>query len=69
VLVLDEATSSLDNDTEAAVMQAIEGLSRSLTVVIIAHRLTTIARCDRVIELKRGCIARQTTGPMAAAQS
>ena len=58
VLVLDEATSALDNDTEATVMKSVEDLSRSLTVVMIAHRLSTLERCDRVIQLKHGRIAR-----------
>jgi len=56
VLVFDEATSALDTDTEAAVMEAIEGLSRDLTLVMIAHRLSTLSRCDRVIELANGMI-------------
>ena len=44
ILVLDEATSALDNSTEQAVMSAVDGLSRKLTILIIAHRLTTIQR-------------------------
>ena len=56
VLVFDEATSALDNDTEKAVMAALEGLSEELTIVIIAHRLTTMERCHRVIRLQQGCI-------------
>ena len=56
VIVLDEATSALDNDTEAAVMQTIEMLGREITVLIIAHRLTTLRNCDRVIELAEGSI-------------
>lgn len=51
VLVFDEATSALDNETEQAVMESIEGLSRDLTILIIAHRLTTIRGCDLVIDL------------------
>ena len=51
VIVFDEATSALDNETELAVMQAIEGLSADLTVLIIAHRLTTLKNCDRIVEL------------------
>ena len=54
ILVLDEATSALDNSTEQAVMSAVDGLSRKLTILIIAHRLTTIQRCDRVIKLQHG---------------
>jgi ABC-type multidrug transport system fused ATPase/permease subunit len=50
VLVLDEATSALDNTTEQSVMDTIEGLKRDLTVIIIAHRVTTVRRCDRIVE-------------------
>jgi ATP-binding cassette, subfamily B, bacterial PglK len=57
LLVFDEATSALDSETEEAVMKAIEELSQELTIVIIAHRLTTVQRCDRVIRLDHGCIA------------
>jgi len=57
VIVLDEATSALDTATEEAVMAALEGLSRQLTVVMIAHRLSTVSRCDRVIRLQQGYIA------------
>ena len=51
VLIFDEATSALDNETEQAVMEAIEGLGGDLTIMIIAHRLTTLKGCDQVIEL------------------
>lgn len=54
VLVFDEATSSLDNITEQAVMHAIEWLSKELTIVIIAHRLSTVQNCDRVIQIEMG---------------
>lgn len=54
ILVLDEATSSLDNDTEAAVMDAINGLHGKKTMVIIAHRLSTIEHCDLVYEVNGG---------------
>lgn len=57
LLVLDEATSALDNQTEAEVMEAIEGLDRNITVIIIAHRLSTVQRCDRVVLLDKGHIA------------
>lgn len=56
VLVFDEATSALDTTTEQSVMAAIEGLSRELTIVLIAHRLSTVERCDRVIRLDRECL-------------
>lgn len=54
VLVFDEATSALDSETEAAVMQAIEGLGRDLTIVLIAHRLTTLQGCDIIYRLDNG---------------
>ena len=54
VLVFDEATSALDNVTEQSVMDAIEGLTRRLTIVLIAHRLTTVRRCDVIFELEHG---------------
>ncbi len=52
VLVLDEATSALDNDTESAVMEAIDSLAGTKTLLIIAHRLTTIRNCEIVYEIK-----------------
>lgn len=52
VLILDEATSALDTETEAAVMEAIEALKGTITMIIIAHRLTTIRKCDRIYEIK-----------------
>ncbi|MFM7219549.1 MAG: ABC transporter ATP-binding protein [Nodosilinea sp.] len=59
VMILDEATSALDNATEREVMAAIEGLSGELTIILIAHRLTTVERCDQVIELHQGQVAAQ----------
>lgn len=59
VIVLDEATSALDNATEAAVMDAVYATSRDVTVLIIAHRLTTLRTCDRIIELDGGRIVRE----------
>jgi ATP-binding cassette, subfamily B, bacterial PglK len=59
VLVLDEATSALDNATERSVMDAIEGLDRDLTILLIAHRLTTVQRCDTIVELKQGRVVAQ----------
>jgi ATP-binding cassette subfamily B protein len=57
VLVFDEATSALDNATEQSVMEAIDGLARDLTVLLIAHRLSTVRRCDVIVELKDGLVA------------
>ena len=54
VLVLDEATSALDSATEQAVMNSLEGLSGDLTIVMIAHRLSTVKKCDRIISLQDG---------------
>ncbi len=59
VLILDEATSALDNATERSVMDAIDGLSRDLTVIIIAHRLSTVRRCDTILELEHGRLVAQ----------
>lgn len=56
VLVFDEATSALDTETEAAVMQAMESLGRDLTIVLIAHRVTTLKGCDVIYRLDRGSI-------------
>ncbi len=61
ILVLDEATSALDNDTEAAVMEAIDSLKGQKTIIIIAHRLTTIKNADTTYEVKDGKVE-QTTG-------
>ncbi len=61
VLVFDEATSALDNITEKSVMEAIEALNRELTLIIIAHRLTTIKQCDFIIELENGKVVAQGT--------
>jgi len=53
VLVFDEATSSLDNQTEQAVMDSIEALDKNLTIMIIAHRLTTLKGCDKIVKLSQ----------------
>ena len=61
VLVLDEATSALDTTTEQSVMNAIEGLDRDLTILLIAHRLTTVRGCDTIVELEHGQVVAQGT--------
>jgi len=53
-LVLDEATSALDNRTESEVIEALEVVGRRCTTVVIAHRLSTVKRCDRIYEFDRG---------------
>ena len=52
ILVLDEATAALDNDTEEEVMKAIEALQGYKTLIIVAHRLTTVRKCDVIYEVK-----------------
>jgi ATP-binding cassette, subfamily B, bacterial PglK len=54
ILVMDEATSSLDNETEQAVMDAINELARKKTIIIIAHRMSTIDKCDYVYKVSEG---------------
>jgi ABC-type bacteriocin/lantibiotic exporter with double-glycine peptidase domain len=56
VLVMDESTSALDNRTEAEVMREIQELKAQATLVIIAHRLTTVQSCDRIYLLEHGRI-------------
>ncbi|AXR69312.1 ABC transporter ATP-binding protein [Leptospira mayottensis] len=58
VIVFDEATSALDNETERAIMKSIEGLGKDLTVLMIAHRLSTVKNCDQIIVLNAGKIER-----------
>ena len=54
ILVLDEATSALDNETETAVMEAIDSLQGSKTLIIVAHRLSTIRNCNKIYEINGG---------------
>lgn len=62
ILVLDEATSALDGETENAVMESIEALQGKKTLIIVAHRLTTISGCDRIFEIVDGkALERQKT--------
>ena len=61
VLLFDEATSALDNTTEREVMRAIEGLGGDLTILLIAHRITTVRHCDTIVELDQGRIVMQGT--------
>ena len=57
VLIFDEATSALDNETERAIMEAIDDLGRDLTILIIAHRLSTLTGCDQVVEVSNNGIS------------
>jgi ABC-type bacteriocin/lantibiotic exporter with double-glycine peptidase domain len=57
VLVMDEATSSLDHETEREIVEEIKHLKRKKTLIVIAHRLTTVQHCDRIYRLEKGRIA------------
>ncbi|MBE9201502.1 MULTISPECIES: ABC transporter ATP-binding protein [unclassified Nodularia (in: cyanobacteria)] len=61
ILILDEATSALDSESEALVQEALERLMQNRTVFIIAHRLSTVRRCDRILVLERGQIVESGT--------
>jgi ATP-binding cassette, subfamily B, bacterial len=61
ILILDEPTSALDVATEALVIAAIEALTRGRTTLVIAHRLSTVRRCDRIVVLRDGAIAEEGT--------
>lgn len=61
ILVLDEATSALDNETEAAVMSAIDSLQGQVTMIIVAHRLTTVRNCDCLYEVGNKTIVKKDT--------
>ena len=54
LLVMDEATSALDNSTERAVMEAVHNLGKKMTIILIAHRLTTVRQCDCIFLIERG---------------
>ncbi|WP_307822064.1 ABC transporter ATP-binding protein [Leptolyngbya sp. Cla-17] len=58
ILVLDEATSALDNETERRVSEAIRALAGKKTVIIIAHRLTTVEHCNQIYLLEQGKVIR-----------
>ncbi len=59
VLILDEATSALDSETESKVMLCLNNLCKTKTILIIAHRLSTLSNCDWVYKMEKGCIIRQ----------
>ncbi|MEO0770974.1 MAG: ATP-binding cassette domain-containing protein, partial [Cyanobacteria bacterium J06649_4] len=61
ILVLDEATSALDSETEKLVSDAIDSLAGDKTLIIIAHRMSTIENCDRVYRLENGSIGQTGT--------
>jgi ABC-type multidrug transport system fused ATPase/permease subunit len=61
LLILDEATSALDNLTEQAVMEAVNSLGHDITIILIAHRLSTVRQCDQIYLLERGEVKAQGT--------
>ncbi len=60
ILVLDEGTSALDHETEAEVIKAVESLKGKMTILMIAHRLSTLTKCDRIVELENGILSKDT---------
>ncbi len=61
ILILDEATSALDNLTERAVMEAVHKLKKNITIILIAHRLSTVKNCDNIFLLEKGELKKQGT--------
>ena len=58
ILILDEATAALDNETESLITQAMQSLSGTKTLIIIAHRLTTVEHCDCIYMMERGRVVK-----------
>jgi ABC-type bacteriocin/lantibiotic exporter with double-glycine peptidase domain len=56
ILIMDESTSALDSETEKEIVQEIERLKGSMTMIVIAHRESTLKHCDRIYEISNGCI-------------
>lgn len=61
VLIFDEATSALDNETENSVMESLNKLNKDITIIIIAHRLSTVKNCDKIFLLENGELKREGT--------
>jgi ABC-type multidrug transport system fused ATPase/permease subunit len=61
ILILDEATSALDNLTEKEVMDSVNNLNKNVTIIIIAHRLSTVRKCDKIYILKKGKLINEGT--------
>ena len=61
ILILDEATSALDTQTEKSVMKSLDQLSDDLTVIMIAHRLSTVETFDRVVKIENGVVVADGT--------
>ena len=61
LLIFDEATSALDNQTEKEIMNAVNNLSKNKTIILIAHRLSTVKKCDKIFLLEKGELKNQGT--------
>jgi subfamily B ATP-binding cassette protein MsbA len=59
IILLDEATSSLDSESEAVIQNAIENLTKNKTTIIIAHRLSTVMKCDKILVFENGKIVEE----------
>ena len=58
-MILDEATSALDNQTEQAVIEAVNKLSKDITIIMIAHRFNTVKNCDVIFQFEKGELIKQ----------
>ena len=61
MLILDEATSALDNFTEEVVMDAVNNLGKNMTIILIAHRLSTLKNCNEIFLLEKGKLKNKGT--------
>ena len=61
IIFLDEATSALDNKTEKKIVESIKSLDKNITIIMIAHRLKTIQKCDQIFVIDNGKVADQGT--------
>ena len=59
ILILDEATSALDSESERYIQEALEHLMKNRTTLVVAHRLSTIMRADKIMVMRQGCLVEQ----------